>query len=179
MKMPVLKQGSKGPDVVALQTKLKTLGFDPKGTDGNFGPATKTALIAFQKSKNLQADGVAGPLTLAALQLSPTATLAGPPNPTTASPVATNLIPSAPGLNLAGLPGHLPTSVISQIPETASTFGITTNLRLAHFLAQWLFESNRFTAIVENLSYSADRLLKVFPKYFKGVDPTPVRSQSF
>ena len=39
--MPVLKLGSTGPDVVALQTKLKALGFDPKGVDGNFGPGLK------------------------------------------------------------------------------------------------------------------------------------------
>jgi hypothetical protein len=67
--MPTLKQGSSGPVVTALQTKLKELGFDPKGTDGNFGPGTKAAVIAFQQSKGLQADGAAGPNTLAALQL--------------------------------------------------------------------------------------------------------------
>jgi peptidoglycan hydrolase-like protein with peptidoglycan-binding domain len=67
--LPVLKQGSTGPDVTALQSKLKELGFDPNGVDGNFGPGTKAAVIAFQQSKGLQADGMAGPATLAALQL--------------------------------------------------------------------------------------------------------------
>jgi len=67
--MPVLKQGSTGPDVIALQTRLKDLGFDPNGVDGNFGPGTKAALIAFQKSKGLTADGMAGPQTMGALQL--------------------------------------------------------------------------------------------------------------
>src|SRR5205807_7854914 len=65
--MPVLKQGSSGPDVTELQQKLKDLGFDPNGVDGNFGPGTKAAVIAFQQSKGLQADGIAGPATLAAL----------------------------------------------------------------------------------------------------------------
>lgn len=74
------------------------------------------------------------------------------------------------GLNLAGLTGHLPDSVIAQIPETAVKFRITTNLRLAHFLAQCALESVRFTATVENLNYSAQGLLNTFPKYFKGVD---------
>jgi peptidoglycan hydrolase-like protein with peptidoglycan-binding domain len=59
--MPVLKQGSSGPDVQDLQQKLKALGFDPNGVDGNFGFGTKKAVIAFQQSKGLQADGVAGP----------------------------------------------------------------------------------------------------------------------
>ena len=66
--MPTLKQGSSGPDVTALQTKLKDLGFDPNGVDGHFGPGTTKALTAFQQNKGLQADGVAGPNTLAALQ---------------------------------------------------------------------------------------------------------------
>jgi peptidoglycan hydrolase-like protein with peptidoglycan-binding domain len=67
--MSVLKQGSSGPEVTALQTRLRELGFDPKGVDGNFGPGTKAALIAFQKSKGLTADGIAGPQTMGALQL--------------------------------------------------------------------------------------------------------------
>ncbi len=171
--MPVLKQGSTGPEVTALQIQLKTLGFDPKGTDGKFGPGTKAALIAFQKSKGLQPDGAAGPLTMVALGLSVVGTKTDEPGsaPTTAATSSVTL--NAPGLNLFGLTGHLPAAVIAQIPETASTFGITTNLRLAHFLAQCALESNRFKATVENLNYSAQRLLKVFPKYFKGVDPAP------
>src|SRR5438045_9558515 len=66
--MPILKQGSSGPDVKGLQQKLKELGFDPNGVDGNFGPGTKAAVIAFQQSKGLQADGIVGPATMDALQ---------------------------------------------------------------------------------------------------------------
>ncbi len=66
--MSVLQQGSTGPDVTALQTRLKALGFDPHGVDGNFGSGTKAAVIAFQQSKGLTADGKAGPDTMAALQ---------------------------------------------------------------------------------------------------------------
>src|SRR2546429_4845364 len=73
--MPTLKQDSSGPDVKDLQQKLKDLGFDPNGVDGNFGPGTRAAVVAFQQSKGLQADGIAGPATLAALQ----AATAGPP----------------------------------------------------------------------------------------------------
>jgi hypothetical protein len=67
--MPTLRQGSSGQDVTNLQQKLKDLGFDPNGVDGNFGPGTTKAVIAFQQSKGLEADGKAGPNTLAALQL--------------------------------------------------------------------------------------------------------------
>jgi peptidoglycan L-alanyl-D-glutamate endopeptidase CwlK len=86
--MPVLKQGSKGPDVTNLQSNLKELGFDPKGVDGNFGPGTKAAVIAFQKSKGLQADGIAGPNTLAALQGGGSGAAAGGDAGSAASPAA-------------------------------------------------------------------------------------------
>lgn len=161
--MPVLKQGSSGPEVRDLQQKLKDLGFDPNGVDGNFGPGTTAAVIAFQKSKGLQADGKAGPATLAALDSG-----AGSPSP---EPPPAPVRADGGGLNLGGLTGKVPAGVIAQIPETAAKFGITTNLRLAHFLAQCALESTNFTATVENLNYSAQRLMQVFPKYFRGVDP--------
>lgn len=161
--MPILKEGSSSPAVKDLQQKLKDLGFDPKGVDGNFGPGTLAAVIAFQNSKGLQADGVAGPATLAALQSG-----GGSVNSsTTPTPVP------AGALNPAGLSGLVPDSVIAQIPAAAADFGITTNLRLAHFLAQCALESTGFTATVENLNYSAQRIVQIFPKYFKGIDPTP------
>ena len=65
--MSVLKQGSSGPQVVELQSKLKQLGLSSGIVDGKFGPGTKKAVTAFQKSKGLKADGVAGPATLNAL----------------------------------------------------------------------------------------------------------------
>lgn len=45
-------------------------------------------------------------------------------------------------------------------------FNINTPLRQAHFLAQVSHESNGFRNLVENLNYSADGLLLIFPKYF-------------
>jgi hypothetical protein len=66
--MPILKQGSSGPDVKDLQENLKNLGFDPKGVDGNFGPGTEAAVRAFQAANGLGVDGKVGPNTLAALQ---------------------------------------------------------------------------------------------------------------
>ena len=171
--MPILKQGSSGPDVKDLQQKLKDLGFDPNGIDGNFGSGTKAAVVAFQQSKGLQADGIAGPATLAALQAATAGTPTGGGAVSGSATTATGAgaaPPSAPGLNLAALAGKVPDAVIAQIPEAAATFAITTNLRLAHFLAQCALESTNFTAVVENLNYSAQRLLQVFPKYFRNVD---------
>jgi peptidoglycan L-alanyl-D-glutamate endopeptidase CwlK len=66
--MSVLQEGSTGLEVTALQTRLRDCGFDPHGIDGSFGPGTKAAVIAFQQSQGLTADGKAGPQTLAALE---------------------------------------------------------------------------------------------------------------
>lgn len=64
-----LQEGSTGPAIAKLQAKLKKLGFNPGRVDGDFGPATKAALIGFQKSAGLLADGIAGPRTQTALGL--------------------------------------------------------------------------------------------------------------
>lgn len=44
-------------------------------------------------------------------------------------------------------------------------YGINTPLRIAHFMAQLEHESG-LKPISENLNYSAERLLVIFPKYF-------------
>jgi len=67
---------------------------------------------------------------------------------------------------LAALKSHIPDSVVSQIPDTAVKFNITTPLRLSHFLAQCGHESGGFKALVENLNYGSKGLLGTFPKYF-------------
>lgn len=67
--MDILKLTSSGKDVERLQKRLQKLGFPPGNIDADFGPGTQAALIAYQKSKGLLADGVAGPRTLKSLGL--------------------------------------------------------------------------------------------------------------
>jgi len=59
----LLKQGTKGSTVKALQEKLGI------SADGQFGPGTEKAVREYQKANGLAADGVAGPLTLAQMKL--------------------------------------------------------------------------------------------------------------
>jgi predicted chitinase len=61
-----LRQGSKGPSVQIMQQRLSDLGFS-LGVDGDFGPGTAKAVVAFQQQNNLGNDGVVGPNTWAAL----------------------------------------------------------------------------------------------------------------
>lgn len=67
--MPNLQDGSTGAKVKKLQRALKQHGFNPGLIDGDFGPATTAAVIGFQRSEGLLADGIAGPRTQRALGL--------------------------------------------------------------------------------------------------------------
>jgi len=69
-------------------------------------------------------------------------------------------------MNLEKLKGHVPDSVIAQIPGVMEKFEINTPLRLAHFLAQCGHESGGFKLTKENLNYSAKGLQGIFKKYF-------------
>lgn len=55
---PVLKKGTSGRYVVALQEALIELGFLTGGADGNFGDATERAVIAFQRKNDYPDTGL-------------------------------------------------------------------------------------------------------------------------
>lgn len=59
-----VKSGERQELVRAVQVALYCHGFNPQGTDAIFGNNTKQAVIAFQKSKGLTADGIAGRNTI-------------------------------------------------------------------------------------------------------------------
>lgn len=64
-----LSQGTNGDDVRQLQIRISGYpGYGAVlGLDGDFGPATKAALVRFQQAYGLGADGVAGPATFTKL----------------------------------------------------------------------------------------------------------------
>ena len=57
---PALHNGSQGEKVWQLQERLKELGYYTGEVDGQFGPGTREAVVAFQKKNGLDADGLAG-----------------------------------------------------------------------------------------------------------------------
>ena len=62
-----LQKNSNNDEVLKLQTMLASLGFYSGNKTGNFGDLTQDAVMAYQRSKGLTADGIAGKKTLAAI----------------------------------------------------------------------------------------------------------------
>jgi putative chitinase len=69
-------------------------------------------------------------------------------------------------MDINKLKGHIPDSVIAQLPETIEKFKFDTPVKLAHFLAQAGHESGGFKLVTENLNYGAKGLSTIFKKYF-------------
>lgn len=70
--LPVLKRGSKCPEVGMVQTLLNALGYvgksgKPLATDHDYGANTEYAVINFQKSHGMNGDGITGEKTYNAL----------------------------------------------------------------------------------------------------------------
>lgn len=97
--MTVLRVGNTGAEVAALQNRLRALGFNPGAIDGEFGNATEAAVLAFQRSEGLLADGVVGRQTALALKL------ADPPAEPSVAPLVTvqivcQMFPATPVVNV-------------------------------------------------------------------------------
>ncbi|NDJ25811.1 peptidoglycan-binding protein [Nostoc sp. B(2019)] len=88
----VLRPGSRGSDVQALQTQLKKLGYYNLGVNGRYNVSTRTAVAKFQKAKGLKRiDGIADVTTRRSLQAALVVK-----NPIVASPIIDSPIFAAP-----------------------------------------------------------------------------------
>ncbi|CAA7618992.1 Chinitase domain protein [Magnetospirillum sp. LM-5] len=80
----------------------------------------------------------------------------------------------------AALPAARPTDIArfaTPLTEACAEWSIDTPLRLAAFLAQIAHESGQLRALVENLNYSAEALLLVFPRHFDASQATAYARQ--
>ena len=57
---PMVMQGSVGVYVLILQDALNALGYTGSGLDGYFGSGTRNAVMNYQRSQGLAADGIVG-----------------------------------------------------------------------------------------------------------------------
>lgn len=76
-------------------------------------------------------------------------------------------------INFEPLKEHLPEQVYSELLDCCTQYLINSPERLAHFLGQCHHESAGFWVKEENLNYSLDGLLRVFPKYFNTQNVAP------
>ena len=65
-----MTKGASGPSVLAVQQRLKALGYYKGTLDGRFGSGTLAAVKSFQTLNGLRVDGKVGPKTLAKLNAS-------------------------------------------------------------------------------------------------------------
>jgi putative chitinase len=159
-----LERGDNNINVKLLQEKL---GLEPIG---NYGPKTEKAVKEFQQKYGLPVDGIVNDKTwqmIIGIALNKPST---PPPPPTPPP-----LPNTTNLKIDKLKGHIPDSVIAQIPTVITKFQINTPLRLAHFLSQCGHESGGFKIVNENLNYSAKGLTNTFKKYF----PTETKAKEY
>lgn len=134
----LLKRGSSGEDVKRLQIKL---GLTPDAGVAQFGPKTEAAVKAWQKANGLEDDGIVGDATWSKMF--------------GVNDQITDAVTQVAGLALDKLKGHVPQAVLEELSRIATQFGITNNLRLAHFLAQCAHESGSWKYKLEIASGQA------------------------
>jgi peptidoglycan hydrolase-like protein with peptidoglycan-binding domain len=94
----LVRRGDRGPRVRKIQRLLMERGATALAVDGRFGPSTEAAVRAFQRQAKLDADGLVGLRTLAALQRPATASGSGVPSARVAPiaiPAGRRLAPAA------------------------------------------------------------------------------------
>ena len=69
-------------------------------------------------------------------------------------------------MNYSNLSSKIIPNVMAEMPSVITKFNINNPHRLAHFLSQCAHESGNFTAVRENMNYSAKGLMSIFKKYF-------------
>lgn len=131
----LLKKGSFGEDVKKLQAKLGLI------QDGTFGPLTESKVKEWQIKNGLVDDGIVGAFTWSKMFGS--------------YDQITDSVTQLPNLSLNKLNGHIPAAVLEELLKIATQFGITNNLRLAHFLAQCAHESGSWKYKLEIASGKA------------------------
>lgn len=144
---PLLRVGSIGQEVKALQSRLKELGFYDGDIDGDYGGGTRSAVELFQRQHQLKVDGLAGPETMALLYSDAAKRVVVTPRPTLPAQAGDHLpllINKANALQKADEPKNLVTlkdvlpeslAILKQdgfMAEAAAAAALKTMLEAAH-----------------------------------------------
>ncbi len=135
-----VREGAVSYKVADIQRELRIKGFYQGAMDGKFGATTTAALISFQKSQGLNADGIAGIKTWAALMRKSPTVVVPPPTPTPPPISAVRLTQvfssyqasASQDTALIWLQSQVSTSILGEFAQKwrATTVPQDTNLRL-------------------------------------------------
>ncbi|MDO5125681.1 MAG: spore cortex-lytic enzyme [Ruminococcus sp.] len=159
---PALSQlGSSGPEVTAIQERLKERGLFTVGVTGYYGEQTKKAVLRFQKQQGIQQTGVAGPATLKALGIS----IGSAPASTTAN---VNLLARIISAEARGEP------YTGQVAVGAVILNRIQHPSFPDSLSGVIYQNGAFTAIVDGQFNQpvSDSAYKAAKDALNGWDPT-------
>ena len=155
-----LRLGAQGSDVSWLQQRLGAI-----KVDGQFGPQTHGAVLAWQMENKLLGDGIVGPRTWQALGVWSTA-----PTVFTLPTEPASLVATMVEAGLRAAPNTFEPAAWAAVLAPAMVAGDITNpARIAPFLANIHNETGGMRRLEEVLSYSAERIVEVWPSRFDTV----------
>ncbi|MDD4493778.1 MAG: spore cortex-lytic enzyme [Eubacteriales bacterium] len=165
------RYGSRGQEVINIQTRLKKWGYYKGSVDGIYGYQTYTAVKQFQSKNGLAADGIAGPKTLAAIGLPTGTTSSVTPKAPTASTVSNqnlNLLARAVYSEARGEP------YTGQVAIAAVVLNRVRDSRFPNTISGVIYQPGAFTAVADgqfNLTPN-ETAYKAARDALNGWDPT-------
>jgi predicted chitinase len=148
--MNTLRQGMTGPEVQQWQEFLIREGFLHAVANGNFGPQTHAATVAFQRAKGLTPDGVVGQQTVSfASGLTVSAVGATAAAPAVSGGASVALTESMLKQIMPGIRPDHSASYLPFLKQAMAEFEIISPRRVAAFLAQLAHESGQLKFMEE------------------------------
>lgn len=162
----LLRYGSRGSDVIFIQTRLKDWGYYKGKVDGIYGWATRKAVIDFQKKNGLKADGVVGDATGAAIGMNVAAKKTGSSSPSRSSSEYT-LAQCIHG-EARGEP------YVGQVAVGAVILNRVDDPRFPNTIAGVIYQPGAFTAVSDGQMFQepGDSALKAARDALNGWDPS-------
>jgi len=157
-----VREGAQSYKVADIQKQLRIKGFYQGAMDGKFGVSTTAALISFQKSQGMNADGIAGLKTWAALMRKSPKVVVPPPAPTPKPTPKPTPIPTPTPISVVRLTELFSSYQASASQDTALIWlqsQVSTSV-LGEFTQKW-----RTTAVPQNTNL---RLIDV-GKFYRGL----------
>lgn len=163
----ISKYGSRGDEVIQIQTKLKNWGYYNGSVDGVYGSGTLAAVKSFQKKNGLTVDGIAGKKTLEAMGIFTSSTTSGS-NSNSISSSSLNLISRFVYAEARGEPYK------GQVAVAAVILNRVKDSRFPNTVSGVVYQSGAFTCVSDgqiNLSPN-ETAKKAAQDAMNGWDPT-------